>query len=72
MCGCRLIYICICDIVTRHFFTISFAEGVYRFCIQKIKRNCLQEDTQTLSVTDMPQSCGDNAVLKCVLVGTQR
>lgn len=49
--------------------TISFVEGVYRICIQKIKRDCLQEDIQTLAETDMPQSCGDNAVLKCVLVG---
>lgn len=53
------------------FLTISFVEGVYRICIQKIKRDCLQEDIQTLAETDMPQSCGDNAVLKCVLVGTQ-
>lgn len=51
--------------------TISFAERVYRICIQKIKRECLQEYIQTLAETDMPQSYGDNAVLKCVLVGTQ-
>lgn len=52
-------------------FTTSFAEGVYRFCIQKTKRDCLQGGIQTLAVNDMPQTCGYNAVLKCVSVGTQ-
>lgn len=67
---CRCVHVCICDTVTRH-FSCLFCEGVYRFCIQKTKRDCLQEGIQTLAVNDMPQSYGDNAVLKCVPVGTQ-
>lgn len=51
--------------------TISFAERDYRACIQNIK-GTVQEYVKTLAETGMPQSCGDNTVLKCALVGTQR
>lgn len=51
---------------------ISFAERDYRACSQKIKRDCLQEYVKTVAETGMPQSCGDNTVLKYALVGTQR
>lgn len=61
----------VCVIMCPGTLDISFAEGVYRFCVQKITMNCLEEDIQTLTESDMPQSCDDNVVLKCVLVGTQ-